>query len=1044
MDILIASGIASALIAVANKLAEKGIVDPALESGLEPFKKWLTGGYEKKKAEKVLQKSFAEAIKKLDPPLKDKDELSSFLTNLGLDRLQAGGNHALREQFAQAVLGFTDPEQNPPDDLLRALRWPRSEKEKLAELLFELRTSLAKSDQWKPLIELADTAAERDLLAGILARVSQLSSAIINTEAGQALRVTVVEHMGLTPSQAENIERKYRQLVADKYRKHDVQGLAQVEKTVRLPLKDVYLELGLIPLNQRREQEEEIAEMLQMGEAKRLEREAQHVDRRVTGMLEEQSRLVILGKPGSGKTISLKFITLMLSAGQAGAASLGLDAPYLPIYIRLAEFADELLKHPTLSLEAFLNQYLKDKYPGVPRQDEFLQAALQNGACMVLLDGLDEVGDIGDRMVRGQTLRQNVLREVQSFADQRCGENCTNRLVVTSRLEGYHRGDLADFAEAELSPLRIPDEVEAFLLRWFTAYTHEYDPELTLEAAAQQAQRKNVIPLMESINRSDSVKLLATNPLLLTILAIIHQTMNTPLPNRRVELYKIVADTLIRNWRKSQIERDNRIREVITDSSDIFYMMSHLAFWLHENKPGGAMPIEEWRLEITKLLKDYGDPAMVKDLVQEFLHHAREEVGLLTERSPGQIGFFHLTLEEYLAAVEMAYQNTDFRLKKLEEHWANPRWQEVILLAAGELKQRYTPDILDAYLHALLDKESPDPTQAGRGAFLAGRALADLGKGGPIRQIHRNVMKALEWTAKDIDGETDQPSAQGRVAVPLRAFSADTADELGYLLPDLYSFLPVSDFVVSKYLVTNLQYQRFLVPENFADKELWCGFQKFNENSEPLNADWGEDAWGWLQKELQDTDNDIQDGVLLPRLWRNPRFGINRRAVPVVGISWYEASAYCKWLLKNWDDLDEGKQGLKKPEEIRLPTEREWAQAAGGDEDKKRFAWDTGPATEKIEEIIRRANILESGINRTTPVWMYPLGKSPYGVMDMSGNVFEWQANYYRKQNDILGLRGGSWYYDVDCARVSIRDFILPLYWSSSIGFRVVGALPSG
>ena len=1042
MDVLIASGIANALIAVATKLAEKGIIDPALESGLGPFKKWLTGGYEKKKAEKALQKSFSEAIKKLDAPIKDKNELSTFLTGLGLDRLQAGKNNALREQFAQAVLGFTDPTQSPSEELLRALRWPQNEKEKLAKLLFELRASLVKTEEWKPLIQLADMAAQRDLLVGILQRVSQLSSAIVNTEAGQALRVVVVEQMGLTAEQAENIERKYRQLVADKYRKHDVQGLVQVEKTVRLPLKDVYLELGLIPLNLRREQEEDISEILQLGEVKRLERELQHVDQRVSGMLEEQARLVILGKPGSGKTISLKFITFILTTGQMGVARLGLDAPYLPIYIRLAEFADELLKHPTLSLEAFLNQYLKDKYPGVPRQEEFLQAALQNGACMVLLDGLDEVGDIGDRMLRGQTLRQNVLREVQSFADQRCGENCKNRVVVTSRLEGYHRGDLADFAEAELSPLRIPDEVEAFLLRWFTAYTHEYDPELSLESAAQQAQKKNVDPLMDSINRSDSVKLLATNPLLLTILAIIHQTMNTPLPNRRVELYKIVADTLIRNWRKSQTERDNRIREKIVDSSDIFYMMSHLAFWLHENKAGGTMPIEEWQAEISKLLKDYGEPAFVKDLVQEFLHHAREEVGLLTERSPQQIGFFHLTLEEYLAAVEMAYQNTDFRLKKLEEHWTNPRWQEVILLTAGELKQRYTPDVLDAYLHALLDKESSDPAQAGRAAFLAGRALADLGKGGPVRQIHRDVVKALEFNAKDVD----PPSTNGRVSVLLRASSADTADELGYTPPDLYSFVSVSDFAISKYPVTNVQYQRFLKSDNFKNKDLWCNFQKFDENNQLMKEDWGEKAWVWLQKELQDKDNDVQDGVLFPRYWRNPRFGINRRVVPVVGISWYEASAYCKWLHQNWDDPEEDRLGMKKPDEIRLPTGREWALSAGGDEDKKRYPWDKGTATEKIEEILRRANISESGINRTTPVWMYPDGKSPHGLMDMSGNVWEWQANYSDKDHNTLGLRGGAWNDNEDVARVSLRNYFdHPHVRLSHIGFRVVASsLPSG
>jgi len=1051
MDALIASGLASALITVATKLAEKGVIDPALESGFEPFRKWLTGGYQSKKAEKSLQKAFTDAIKKLDSQNRDEDDLARYLTGLGLHRLQVEKSSALREQFAQAILNFTDPSSEPPENLMLALRWPRGEKEKLALLLVELRKSLGKLDEWRPLIQFADSAAQRNLLVELLEKVGRFSSAIINSEAGQVLRVEVIRQAGLTPTQMEEIEQKYRQLVADGFRMHDVQGFFQVEKKVRLPLKDIYQELGLIPLDSRKSYEEELAEILGEGELSRVNREMRQVDERVTSMIEDHPRLVIVGKPGSGKTISLKFIALMLAFGQVGVARLGLDAPYLPIYIRLSQFADALLDRPTLSLEAFLIQYLKDQFPGAPHQDEFLQAALQHGACMILLDGLDEVGDIGDRLVRGQTLRQNVLREVQRFSDQRCGETCKNRIVVTSRLEGYHRGDLAGFAEGELSPLRLPDEVEAFLSRWFTFYLHDTDPELTLQAAEAQARRTRVNPLMDSIMRADSVKLLATNPLLLTILAIIRETLNTPLPSRRVELYKIVADTLIRNWRRSQTDRDSRIHEMNISASDIYYMMAHLAFWLHEHKPGGAMELDDWRKEITTLLKDYGEPKDVAELVQEFLHHAREEVGLLTERSPHQIGFFHLTLEEYLAAVQMASQDTDFRLAMLQKYWENPRWQEVILLTAGELKERGNPAALDAYLGALLRMESEKPESFGRPAYLAGRALSDIGRGGPLRQIHRDIMKALENTAKDGDPDTDKPSLTGRIPVLMRASAADTLDELGYNIPDLFNFIPIvgqdgiPPFSISKYPITNLQYERFLKRENFENKELWCGFEKFDENSQPMNETWGDEGWKWLQNALKDEDYETQDGVLLPRYWRDARFGSSRRHAPVVGISWCEASAYCKWLLENWDDLDEGKQGLHKPQLIRLPREVEWAEAAGGDKDQKRYPWDKTKPTEKIEEILLRANVRESQINRTTPVWMYPLGESVNGVMDMAGNVWEWQANYSSggAKRTYLGLRGGSWLgYEVN-ARVAFRNLNLPNLRPYNIGFRVA-LLPSG
>ena len=170
--------------------------------------------------------------------------------------------------------------------------------------------------------------------------------------------------------------------------------------------------------------------------------------------------------------------------------------------------------------QAGLGDYLQNQYPRAPQQAEFLRAALQKGACMVLLDGLDEVGDVSDKLILGKTLRETVLKRVQRFAEQRCQPEHGNHIVVTSRLEGYHSGNLAGFAEAELGALRLPDEVEAFLQRWFPAYIHEHDPLLSLAAAAEQARRKRVEPLMASITRSDRAKLLAINPLLLTILAV--------------------------------------------------------------------------------------------------------------------------------------------------------------------------------------------------------------------------------------------------------------------------------------------------------------------------------------------------------------------------------------------------------------------------------------------------------------------------------------------------------------------------------------------
>ncbi len=196
-----------------------------------------------------------------------------------------------------------------------------------------------------------------------------------------------------------------------------------------------------------------------------------------------------------------------------------------------------------------------------------------------------------------------------------------------------------------------------------------------------------------------------------------------------------------------------------------------------------------------------------------------------------------------------------------------------------------------------------------------------------------------------------------------------------------------------------------------------------------------------MQDALKNDDYDIQDGALLPRYWRDPRFGIARKTVPVVGITWYEANAYCKWLSLNWDDLAEGQRGLEKPGELRLPTEAEWQAAAGGVEPEDRFAWDKQGEVTSKENISLYANTSESGINRTTPVWTYPQGASkPHGLMDVGGNVWEWQANYRNQKEWLVGFARRLVERLLELARVSDRNHAPRTTGASASGF---GCLPS-
>jgi formylglycine-generating enzyme required for sulfatase activity len=376
-------------------------------------------------------------------------------------------------------------------------------------------------------------------------------------------------------------------------------------------------------------------------------------------------------------------------------------------------------------------------------------------------------------------------------------------------------------------------------------------------------------------------------------------------------------------------------------------------------------------------------------------------------------------------------------LEHLEEGW----WEQVILLAGAHPK---TPDdVRENLVCSLLELVDQQP----RGSERWIRALKMAGWQALDMAGHL-AGSALDAVEQALHQQMVDPDLEPK----LRAELADVLDAL-WLPPDLDRFVPVPDaenlsFWIGKYPVTNVQYERFLNAPDYGEKRYWVDFPKYDEESRLMEGQaWGDEGWLWLGERLKDHGSSPDGRRLLPLYWNDPRFGIPRRGVPVLGVRWYEANAYCKWLLAHWHDpalgLVEANPGVS-PTTIRLPTEAEWVKTAGGEKatvggkQNDRYPWDVeGEVTIQEEEIVKRANIDESGIGRTSPVGMYPLGASPCGACDLAGNVWEWQANYTGKNLNWLALRGGSWYNYLRSARVAARSNARPGSRNSNLGFRV-------
>ena len=825
---------------------------------------------------------------------------------------------------------------------------------------------------------------------------------------------------------------RYLAWVESRYGHLDMRGIERRERQVlSLTIEDVYVSLQAAVRPERRAPTRR-GRQPQDGEMPGEEEQLQSID--MAQLLALGRRLAIIGGPGSGKTTFLKVIAASLAhalrTGESGAVarSLGLSGELpLPIFVTLSDYnryrrANDGFTEPSQgTLTAFLSHNLiRDEAAlGLPI-DFFTRLLHQGQSCILLLDGLDEVADERERAL--------VRRAVENLA----ANDGIRYLLVTSRSRAYREGAvLAEaFRVAEVQPMAL-EQAQALAARWCWA---AYDETL---AAREAESLQAAIAGLEQMRKARNEPGLVDSPLMVTIVAIVHYNQRR-LPDERAELYDRCVEVLLAERYKPESPAMFALMDWGGSQKEKRNLLAWLAFSMMAAGEASGRTVSEAQLRewLRPQLARRVAEAKVEQRLDIFVQAMRERGSLLDERD-GFYQFIHLTFQEFLCAVYLAESVRDFdaiaELLCQEGRVADSWWRETVLLTVGYLGLGST----DAPLNLLagLVKRSVQTPQAlaalevGAAAFLeqngadpatrrllvqplvahltdprdpnppvlraaAGRALGRLGDPRPGVGV---VRARTIVPVPDIDW----------IAIPAGPFVMGSDKSIDSLAndretPQFTCHLITEAYRIARYPVTVAQYAPFVQAGGYGEKRWWT-----------------DAGWRWR------TEQDITGPERYGEIIQTPNH-------PVVGVSWYEAIAYCAWLSEQVGYV------------VTLPSEAQWERASRHT-DGRVYPWNGYLSPE-------RCNFRETGIDATSAVGIFPGGVAECGAADMSGNVWEWCSTLWldnyskyeeRVSDDLTGderrvLRGGSWYNLSTFVRAASRLRLVPDFRSRGVGFRLV------